>query len=230
MEKVLEFGRKYKYLILSGVVILMMIIAGVMVYLFGDKKEEVVEDAIKEEVAVVEPKVDILEEEKEESITIDIKGEVKTPGVYELPLNSRVIDAINISGGLTNKADTSDINLSKILKDENVIVISNKYSNQTTKYTKKETSVVNNASTSKDNVVSSSNSSDTNTNKTNDKVSINTATKEQLMNLNGIGESKANDIIAYRNQNGLFKSIEDIKKVSGIGDKLFDKIKDHITI
>lgn len=230
MEKVLEFGRKYKYLILSGVVILMMIIAGVMVYLFGDKKEEVVEDAIKEEVAVVEPKVEILEEEKEESITIDIKGEVKTPGVYELPLNSRVIDAINISGGLTNKADTSDINLSKILKDENVIVISNKYSNQTTKYTQKETSVVNNASISKDNVVSSSNSSDTNTNKTNDKVSINTATKEQLMNLNGIGESKANDIIAYRNQNGLFKSIEDIKKVSGIGDKLFDKIKDHITI
>ena len=230
MEKVLEFGRKYKYLILSGVVILMMIIAGVMVYLFGDKKEEVVEDVIKEEVAVVEQKDEILEEEKEESITIDIKGEVKTPGVYELPLNSRVIDAINISGGLTNKADTSDINLSKILKDENVIVISNKYSNQTTKYTKKETSVVNNASTSKDNVVSSSNSSDTNTNKTNDKVSINTATKEQLMNLNGIGESKANDIIAYRNQNGLFKSIEDIKKVSGIGDKLFDKIKDHITI
>lgn len=230
MEKVLEFGRKYKYLILSGVVILMMIIAGVMAYLFGDKKEEVVEDAIKEEVAVVEPKVEILEEEKEESITIDIKGEVKTPGVYELPLNSRVIDAINISGGLTNKADTSDINLSKILKDENVIVISNKYSNQTTKYTQKETSVVNNASISKDNVVSSSNSSDTNTNKTNDKVSINTATKEQLMNLNGIGESKANDIIAYRNQNGLFKSIEDIKKVSGIGDKLFDKIKDHITI
>ncbi len=230
MEKVLEFGRKYKYLILSGVVILMMIIAGVMVYLFGDKKEEVVEDVIKEEVAVVEPKEEVLEEEKEESITIDIKGEVKTPGVYELPLNSRVIDAINISGGLTNKADTSDINLSKILKDENVIVISNKYSNQTTKYTKKETLVVNNASTSKDNVVSSSNSSDTNTNKTNDKVSINTATKEQLMNLNGIGESKANDIIAYRNQNGLFKSIEDIKKVSGIGDKLFDKIKDHITI
>lgn len=230
MEKVLEFGRKYKYLILSGIVILMMIIAGVMVYLFGDKKEEVVEDVIKEEVAVVEPKEEVLEEEKEESITIDIKGEVKTPGVYELPLNSRVIDAINISGGLTNKADTSDINLSKILKDENVIVISNKYSNQTTKYTQKETSVVNNASTSKDNVVSSSNSSDTNTNKTNDKVSINTATKEQLMNLNGIGESKANDIIAYRNQNGLFKSIEDIKKVSGIGDKLFDKIKDNITI
>ena len=61
MEKVLEFGRKYKYLILSGVVILMMIIAGVMVYLFGDKKEEVVEDVIKEEVAVVEPKVEILE-------------------------------------------------------------------------------------------------------------------------------------------------------------------------
>ena len=230
MEKVLEFGRKYKYLIVSGIVILMMIIAGVMVYLFGDKKEEVVEDVIKEEVAVVESKEEVLEEEKEESITIDIKGEVKTPGVYELPLNSRVIDAINISGGLTNKADTSDINLSKILKDENVIVISNKYSNQTTKYTQKETSVVNNASTSKDNVVSSSNSSDTNTNKTNDKVSINTATKEQLMNLNGIGESKANDIIAYRNQNGLFKSIEDIKKVSGIGDKLFDKIKDNITI
>ena len=70
------------------------------------------------------------------------------------------------------------------------------------------------------------------TNKTpiNQKISINKATKEELMNLSGIGESKAIDIINYRNENGLFKSIEELKQVNGIGDKLFEKIKDQITI
>ena len=65
---------------------------------------------------------------------------------------------------------------------------------------------------------------------TNNKVSINTATKEELMTLPGIGESKAKDIISYREKNGPFKTIEDLKKVSGIGDSIFAKIKENITI
>ena len=72
---------------------------------------------------------------------------------------------------------------------------------------------------------------DKNENQTiNDKVSINSATKEELMTLTGIGEAKANAIISYRNENGLFKNIEDIKNVSGIGDSIFEKIKDNITL
>lgn len=223
MESILSFVKKYKYLILSGIVILMMIVGGVMLYLFNDEKVEEIsnEDSVNimEEVKNEEK----AEEVKEESITVDVKGEVNKPGVYELPIGSRVIDAIKISGGTTNKADTSMLNLSKVLTDENVIIVYNKYNQQSIKYVEKECNCdacINNSNVS-------SNSSDSKTNK---KISINTATKEELMNLSGIGESRAIDIINYRNENGLFKSIEDLKQVSGIGDKLFEKIKDQITI
>lgn len=223
MESILSFVKKYKYLILSGIVILMMIVGGVMLYLFNDEKVEEIDNedniSVIDEVKVEEEKKEL----KEENITVDVKGEVNKPGVYELPIGSRVIDAIKISGGTTNKADTSMLNLSKILTDENVIIVYNKYSQQSIKYVEKECNCdacINNSTVSSDNSES----------KTNKKVSINTATKEELMNLSGIGESRAIDIINYRNENGLFKSIEDLKQISGIGDKLFEKIKDKITI
>ena len=134
-----------------------------------------------------------------------------------------MIDAIKISGGTTTKADTSMLNLSKVLADENVIIIYNRYSQQSTKYVEKECNC--------DACINNSNvSSESRENSTSQKISINKATKEELMNLNGIGESRAIDIINYRNANGLFKNIEDLKQVSGIGDKLFEKIKDQITI
>lgn len=223
MESIFNFVKKYKYLILSGIIILIMILGSVMVYLFkeSESKEIIDEDNINvmEEVQVEEEK----EEVKEKTITIDVKGEVNKPGVYELPVGSRVIDAIKISGGTTTKADTSMLNLSKVLADENVIIVYNKYSQQSIKYVEKECNC--------DACINNSNvSSGSSENSTSQKISINKATKEELMNLNGIGESRAIDIINYRNANGLFKSIEDLKQVSGIGDKLFEKIKDQITI
>ena len=223
MESILNFIKKYKYLILSGFIILIMLVGSIMVYIFkgSESKEIVNEDNINvvEEVHALEEDEDV----KEETITIDIKGEVNKPGVYELPIGSRVIDAIKISGGTTNKADTSMLNLSKILADENVIIVYNKYNQQPIKYVEKECNCdacINNSNVS-------SNSSKSSTNK---KISINKATKEELMNLSGIGESRAIDIINYRNENGSFKSIEDLKKVSGIGEKLFEKIKNQIII
>lgn len=223
MESIFNFVKKYKHLILSGIIILIMILGSVMVYLFkeSESKEIIDEDNINvmEEVQVEEEK----EEVKEKTITIDVKGEVNKPGVYELPVGSRVIDAIKISGGTTTKADTSMLNLSKVLADENVIIVYNKYSQQSIKYVEKECNC--------DACINNSNvSSGSSENSTSQKISINKATKEELMNLNGIGESRAIDIINYRNANGLFKSIEDLKQVSGIGDKLFEKIKDQITI
>ena len=223
MESIFNFVKKYKYLILSGIIILIMILGSVMVYLFkeSESKEIIDEDNINvmEEVQVEEEK----EEVKEKTITIDVKGEVNKPGVYELPVGSRVIDAIKISGGTTTKADTSMLNLSKVLADENVIIVYNKYSQQSIKYVEKECNC--------DACINNSNvSSGSSENSTSQKISINKATKEELMNLNGIGESRAIDIINYRNANGLFKSIEDLKQVSGIGDKLFEKIKNQITI
>lgn len=178
---------------------------------------------------------------EEKYIWVDIKGEVKKPGVYKLKENSRVIDAINVSGGLTKKAYTKYINLSRILKDENVIIVNstseikkvssgnnitevkiNNDSKNSASISESELITNDNVKSEEDNTVNSL--------ENNQKVNINTATKEELMKLSNIGESKAEKIIDYRTANGNFNSIEDIKKVSGIGDKLYDSIKENITV
>jgi competence protein ComEA len=154
-----------------------------------------------------------------------------------------VIDVIKLAGGLTNNADTSVINLSKKIKDEMVIVI---YSHDEVNdfintYKKEEllsekcktaSTVTNDACISKEDrqEVNVSVNNDKVTNNSNKMISINYATKEELMTLSGIGEAKALSIIKYREENGLFTNIEDLKNISGIGDKMFDKIKDSITL
>lgn len=178
---------------------------------------------------------------EEKYILVDIKGEVKKPGVYKLKENSRVIDAINASGGLTKKAYTKYINLSKILKDENVIIVNSTSeikkvsSGNNITEVKINNNSKNSASISESELITNDNvkSEEDNTGnslESNQKVNINTATKEELMKLSNIGESKAEKIIDYRTANGNFNSIEDIKKVSGIGDKLYDSIKENITV
>lgn len=178
---------------------------------------------------------------EEKYILVDIKGEVKKPGVYKLKENSRVIDAINASGGLTKKAYTKYINLSKILKDENVIIVNSTSeikkvsSGNNITEVKINNNSKNSASISESELITNDNvkSEEDNTGNSlegNIKVNINTATKEELMKLSNIGESKAEKIIDYRTANGNFNSIEDIKKVSGIGDKLYDSIKENITV
>lgn len=178
---------------------------------------------------------------EEKYILVDVKGEVKKPGVYKLKENSRVIDAINVSGGLTKKAYTKYINLSRILKDENVIIVNStseikkvSSGNNITEVKIKKDSK-NSASISESELITNDNvkseeDNTVNSLENNQKVNINTATKEELMKLSNIGESKAEKIIDYRTANGNFNSIEDIKKVSGIGDKLYDSIKKNITV
>lgn len=182
------------------------------------------------------------QEDNINTIFVDIKGAVKTPGVYKLNENSRVIDAINKAGGLNKSADTSTINLSKKLVDGNVIIIYTKEKIEEIKkqevvieYIEKECScpdVDNSVCIKEDEIVFDKDVDEINETNTNDdnKVSLNKATKEQLMTIKGIGESKANDIINYRQENGEFKSIEDIMNVKGIGNALFDKIKEYITV
>ena len=147
---------------------------------------------------------------------VDVKGEVKNPGVYFVSEGMLVIDAINLAGGLTKKACTDDINLSMKLTNEMVIYVNNKNSFTTT------TKV-----TELNDVKIKEEKQEKNTN--NGLVNINTASKEELMTLNGIGESKANSIIEYRKTNK-FNTIEDIMNVSGIGEKFFEQIKNYITV
>lgn len=166
-----------------------------------------------------EPKVP----EAKETIRVDVKGMVKKAGVYELAKDSIVNDAIKKAGGLTSKADTTNVNLSKSLTNEMVIYIPKK--EEVTK------SVVNDALVDKSNSVGFiDNESSNETTNTTTKVNINTATLKDLITLNGIGESKAQAILEYRTKNGNFKTLEDLKKVSGIGEAAYEKIKDNICI
>ena len=166
-----------------------------------------------------EPKVT----EAKETIRVDVKGMVKKAGVYELAKDSIVNDAIKKAGGLTSKADTTNVNLSKSLTNEMVIYIPKK--EEVTK------STVNDALVDKSNSVGFiDNESSTETTNTTTKVNINTATLKDLITLNGIGESKAQAILEYRTKNGNFKTLEDLKKVSGIGEAAYEKIKDNICI
>ncbi len=188
------------------------------------------EKETKEELVIEKKTTTKKEKTEKEMYKVDIKGEVLTPGIYSLDSNKRVIDVIEMAGGLTENADTSVINLSKKIKDEMVIIIYSKSEVKEFEKTKeKETQVQEKCIQKDENSLKNDACISTDSKTTSGKVSINTGTKEELMTLSGIGESKAQDIIKYREENGPFKTIEDIKNVSGIGDSLFAKIKENIT-
>lgn len=181
------------------------------------------------------------DDEKEDDVAddyyyVDIKGSIKNPGVYKILKGQRVIDVVTLAGGLINQADTSVLNLSKKVVDEMIIVIYSKDEikrfkedaqtiEETIVYIEKECDCpdpnINGACIDK---------SDSEGKVSSSKVSINTGSKEELMTLPSVGEAKAQSIINYRNDNGLFTSIEGILNVSGIGESVFDKIKDYIII
>ena len=172
------------------------------------------------------------EKNKKEKVLVDVKGEVNTPGVYELTSNNTVMDAINKAGGLTKISDTSNINLSKKLEDEMVIIV---YSKAEIQKMEKEDKIVcppcNNACiTEEDEKAKLDEKEETTNNTPAGKVNINTSDETALQTLDGIGEAKAKAIVEYRSKNGNFKTIEDIKNVSGIGDSVYEKIKDNITV
>ena len=200
----------------------------VLIVLNYPKKEP--NNSIKKETLIT--KKTTSKEEITEEYKVDIKGEINVPGIYSLKKGSRVIDVIEKAGGLTGNANTTVINLSKKITDEMVIIIYSNEQVQDFEKTKEiETIVQEKCIQPDENSITNDaciNNSTTNTTET--KVSINKATLEELMTLPGIGESKAQDIINYRNQNGDFKSIEDLTKVSGIGESIFAKIKENITL
>lgn len=142
------------------------------------------------------------------NICIHVTGYVVNPGVYELKEGSRVYEAIVLAGGFREEADRDYINQAAVLSDgQRLYVYSKDETSTAVRYTE----------------VSSSQQNDS-------LVNINTASKERLMTLPGIGESRAESIIAYRQENGGFKTIEDIMRVSGIKDAAFNKIKEYICI
>lgn len=159
-----------------------------------------------------------IKEKENKTIMVDISGEIITPGVVKLPEGSRIIDAITAAGGKTEDADLSKVNLAYIL-DDGVQLYIPRYNEKLEKeivQTEPGVGIIQEGINT--------------TSKKDSKVNINTANKEKLATLPGIGEGTAEKIIEYRSKTGKFKAIDEIKKIPGIGDSKFKSLKDKITI
>ncbi|EAG3840498.1 ComEA family DNA-binding protein [Listeria monocytogenes] len=198
----MELLRKYKHYILIGIAILC---AGLVYIWIPDSKS----DAVTANQAVTKEEKPNKEETKlSNEVYIDIKGAVRTPGVYKLPMDARIQDVVKIAGGLTAEADSSKLNLAEKLKDEMSIYV----------YKKGEEGPTTQGANTEEASTGSA------------KINLNSATKDDLQQVPGIGESKATAIIEHREKEGLFQTIEDLKNVSGIGEKTVEKLKEYLDV
>ena len=210
------------------IILLISLILGLIISLFflgqSFRGKEINQGTDLIEELMNEDEEDILSEESEAStdkeeqiaeslkeIIVDIKGQVKVPGVYHMEEGSRIIDVIEKAGGLLDESETTAVNFAQLLSDQMVI------------YVPKIGEDIPVESTISQEIAEGGEQEQS-------KININEADKEALMTLNGIGDSKAENILAYREENGLFKSIEDIKNVSGIGEATFNNLKDSIVV
>ncbi|PBB06834.1 helix-hairpin-helix domain-containing protein [Salimicrobium humidisoli] len=140
----------------------------------------------------------------EGDLIVDVKGEVNAPGIYEGKAGMRVYDAVEMAGGFTDQADEASVNLAQKLEDEMVILVT------VDTGTEGGTAVA--------------------VSEQGDKVKINYATVDEITTINGIGPSKAEAIIAYREENGMFRKPEELLEVSGIGEKTLENMEEYILI
>ena len=204
-DVVLFFRQNVKSIILAFVCSLVLITGGLF-YFNQNKTEDYSGVSFSNISNETNNKDEKAEKRHDEKIFVDVKGAVKHPGVFETTKDKRVKDLIEEAGGLLDDADTSTLNLSQKVKDQMVIYV--------LKHGEKPKQISDGGS-------SSSNA---------DVININTANKEQLMKISGVGKTKAEAIISYRDKNGDFKKKEDITKVRGIGKATFEKIKDKIEV
>lgn len=234
METIGDWFYHHKSLLIASIIIIMSLISGIFALSKEDIKEETtqISDAsIKEEIEEESNEFEEMKEEEQKLWSVDLKGEINKPGVYQVSSDTRIYEVIEIAGGITKKATTENINLSKKISDEMVIYIfskeeyqrkilckiENNYEGEITKEITDKKSIMekNQDNTLKEDLK---------------KISINHATMEELMTLDGIGESKAKSIINYRIEKGGFQNLEELQEVSGIGAALYEKIKDNITL
>ena len=211
MEAIIEKIKEYKIIfICTGLGLLV----GGFFLLKPAPQTPVKETNLQAEVAAVSKDSSTEKEEKEEPveqdlITVDVKGAVKSPGIYDLPVGSRVNDAVQKAGGLTEQADSKSLNLAQKVSDEALVYVPAKGEEVASEKTGSGTA----SSTSKEK-----------------KVNINKASLEELKQVKGLGGKRAQDIIDHRETNGKFKSVDELKKVSGIGAKTIEKLKEYVTV
>ena len=215
MEVIIEKIKEYKIIVICAGLGLAL---GGFFLLKPTSQTPVKETNLQAEIAAVSKdsssEKEVKKEEKEESpeqdlITVDVKGAVKSPGIYDLPLGSRVHDAVQKAGGLTEEADSKSLNLAQKISDEALVYVPTKGEEAASQQAASGTS----PSTSKEK-----------------KVNLNKASLEELKPVKGLGGKRAQDIIDHREANGKFKSVDELKKVSGIGAKTIEKLKDYVTV
>ena len=211
MEAIIEKIKEYKIIVIcTGLGLLL----GGFFLLKPAPPTLVKETNLQAEVAAVSKDSSTEKEEKEEPleqdlITVDVKGAVKSPGIYDLPVGSRVNDAVQKAGGLTEQADSKSLNLAQKVSDEALVYVPTKGEEVASQQAGSGTA----SSTSKEK-----------------KVNLNKASLEELKQVKGLGGKRAQDIIEHREANGKFKSVDELKKVSGIGAKTIEKLKDYVTV
>ena len=215
MEVIIEKIKEYKIIVICAGLGLAL---GGFFLLKPTSQTSVKETNLPAEVSAVSKdsssEKEIKKEEKEESpeqdlITVDVKGAVKSPGIYDLPVGSRVHDAVQKAGGLTEEADSKSLNLAQKVSDEALVYVPTKGEEAASQQ------------------VASGATPSTSKNK---KVNLNKASLEELKQVKGLGGKRAQDIIDHREANGKFKSVDELKKVSGIGAKTIEKLKDYVTV
>ncbi|CAI3277802.1 ComEA family DNA-binding protein [Enterococcus cecorum] len=202
-----------------------IVLLGIAVFLLVTQQEKEDKELLIETLSTTEVTVDTKKEQeqannesKSTKIYVDISGAVKQPGVYQLPEGSRLFDLLKQAGGLTEDAAIQTVNQAMIIQDQQKIIILTQDQAQSLD----TENIPNNGHLEE--------KSDEKSSKEAGKININQADITQLQQLSGIGEKKAQAIIDYRNENGSFKTIEDLAKVTGIGEKTVEKLRDSITI
>ena len=234
------FKNHYKDLLII-ILLIIILILGYIFYMDDEDKDLSNTLAVEEPIINDKTSNNNEDEEVKKTLKVDVKGAVKKPGVYELEENAIINDVITLAGGFNSNAYKNGINLSKKVSDEMVIYVYTKSEVNPESNEKKETITTCEVPTynitecvkDKESIIENGtgNNSENNTNGTNNSlVNINTASVDVLTTLSGIGTSKAQAIVNYRNEHGNFKSIEEITNVSGIGETVFAKIKDYITV
>lgn len=193
----MRYRRKYQIRLWVAVLILL---AGFT----GCRKKTAVYDSAAEEITTEAAETETTGEEKAASIWVYVCGEVRDPGVYELPEGSRITDAVEAAGGMTGDAAETYLNLAETLSDgQKIEVPSVEMAEALEEAAAQDTSGL---------------------------VNLNRATEAELMTLSGIGESKAKEIIRYRESRGGFQKPEDLMNIPGIKEGVFHKIRDQITV
>lgn len=204
-----------KWLLLgSGVFMVILITLLVGIYLMVNKEEPRVDTTMWEETSLTttaEVATDATKERAETMIYVDIKGAVKVPGIYQLKNQQRIWDALALAGGVSEEADTTQVNYAQKVKDQMIIYVP-----------KKGEPVPQSLETLQESAPAQQNQEE--------KINLNTATEAELQTISGIGAKKAQEIIRFRDEQGPFKTVEELKNVPGIGEKTVERLKDMLTV